>query len=241
MPYTHCSACGAKALVGATRCPRCQVPFVSYDPGADRVVTVNCPNCGVQRPVAIGVCPNCLMSTAPSGRRLTRGLVLVGLAIGVLMAVGYAISRYTERTPSPAAPPVADRVAAVETPPTTDSLRAPAADSAVTSTALSVAPTTVASAPISPPATPVAAVTLKPAPPPSVAVSDTGRWEYAVAVTWVRVRSAPTRDSEVLRMVDSAQRVRLGPPQNGWRPVRVGVDRGWVDPRLFTVVAAPRP
>jgi uncharacterized protein YgiM (DUF1202 family) len=165
-------------------------------------------------------------------------LVLVGLAIGVLMAVGYAISRYTERTPAPAASPVADRVAAVETPATTDSLRAPAADSVGTSTASSIAPTTVASAPT---VTPVAPVALKPAPPPSVAVPDTGRWEYAVAVTWVRVRSAPTRDSEVLRMVDSAQRVRLGPPQNGWRPVRVGVDRGWVDPRLFTVVAAPRP
>lgn len=240
MPYTHCSACGAKALVGATRCPRCQVPFVSYDPGADRVATVNCPNCGVQRPVAIGVCPNCLMSTAPSGRRLTRGLALAGLAIGVLMAVGYAISRYTERTP-PAVPPAANRVAAAETPATTDSLQAAAADSAVPSTALSVTPTPAASAPIAPPATPVATVALKPAPLPSVAVPDTGLWEYAVAVTWVRVRSAPMRESDVLRMVDSAQRVRLGPPQNGWRPVRVGVDRGWVDPRLFTVVAAPRP
>jgi hypothetical protein len=58
----------------------------------------------------------------------------------------------------------------------------------------------------------------------------------------VRVRSAPTRESEVLRMVDSAQRVRLGPPMNnGWRPIRVGVDRGWVDPQFFTVVRAPRP
>jgi uncharacterized protein YgiM (DUF1202 family) len=72
-------------------------------------------------------------------------------------------------------------------------------------------------------------------------VSDVGPWEYAVATTWVRVRSAPTRDSEVLRMIDSAQRVRLGPAQNGWRPIRVGVDRGWVDPRLFTVVPTPQP
>jgi hypothetical protein len=45
----------------------------------------------------------------------------------------------------------------------------------------------------------------------------------------------------VLRMIDSAQKVHLGPPVTGWRPVRVGVDRGWVDPRLFTVVPAPRP
>jgi uncharacterized protein YgiM (DUF1202 family) len=83
--------------------------------------------------------------------------------------------------------------------------------------------------------------TLRPAPLPTVAVPDTGVWEYAVAKTWVRVRSAPSIASEMLRMVDSAQRVRLGPPTNGWRPVRVGVDRGWVDPRLFTVVPAPKP
>src|SRR5512140_3834968 len=93
MPYTTCSSCGAKALVGATRCPRCQAPFVSYDIKGARVPTVNCPNCGVQRPVAIGVCPNCLTSNGPAGARLTRGLVLVGLAIAAIMAVGYFMSR----------------------------------------------------------------------------------------------------------------------------------------------------
>lgn len=98
MPYTNCNACGAKALVGATRCPRCQAPFVSYEFGGERVATVNCPNCGVQRPVAIGVCPNCLMSTAPSGRRLVRGLMLTGIGIAAILAIGYLISRRTEQT-----------------------------------------------------------------------------------------------------------------------------------------------
>ncbi len=82
---------------------------------------------------------------------------------------------------------------------------------------------------------------LRPAPQPIAAVSDTGKWEDAVATTWVRVRSAPSRDSDVLRMIDSAQRVKLGPPVYGWRPVKVGVDRGWVDPRLFSVIPAGRP
>jgi hypothetical protein len=265
MPYTNCSACGAKALVGATRCPRCQAPFVSYEINGERVPTVNCPNCGVQRPVAIGVCPNCLMSTAPSGRRLARGLILASLAIAALMAVGYTISRRAEGTHASSQPlPRTD-----DTSRSADSIGVPALSSDSLTPAAPAAeakglaagqtpsaapgitklPEPVASNPTAttasstPPASPtnvVKSTPLKPAPPPSVAVSDTGRWEYAVATTWVRVRSAPTRESDVLRMVDSAQRVRLGPPQNGWRPVRVGVDRGWVDPRLFTVVPAPK-
>jgi len=221
--------------------------------------------------VAIGVCPNCLMSTAPSGRRLTRGLILTGLAIGVIVAVGYAISRRTEHTKGAttalaaaestsvadslgaardAAPPARDTLmktvptAAVETPTPVPSstvkppIKTPAA--AAMSPVVAAAPKLTA--PLPAPAANVPTTTApRPAPPPSVAVPDTGVWEYAVAKTWVRVRSAPSIASEMLRMVDSAQRVRLGPPTNGWRPVRVGVDRGWVDPRLFTVMPAQKP
>ena len=259
MPYTNCTACGAKALVGATRCPRCQVPFVSYEFGGERVITVNCPNCGVQRPVAIGVCPNCLMSTAPSGRRLARGLILTGLGIAAILTVGYLISRRTEQT-KPAEVPA---VSMVDTDLTSDSI--PPRDAAVLAASDSTkraASPSVASVPLSVPATTPATVLAapraapladaakaasanpaapRPAPPPSVAVPDTGRWEDATANTWVRVRSAPTRESEMLRMVDSGQRVRLGPPVNYWRSIRVGVDRGWVDPQFFTVVRPPRP
>ena len=232
MPYTNCSVCGAKALVGATRCPRCQAPFVSYEFGGERVATVNCPNCGVQRPVAIGVCPNCLMSTAPSGRRLARGLILTGIAIAAILTVGYLISRRTELVKSTETPVVnaADTGLAADSTPARDSTALTASDTAAR----------VVSAPAVPVAAPIPAAP-KPAPPPSVAVPDTGRWEYATANTWVRVRSAPTRESDVLRMVDSAQRVRLGPQLLGWRPIRVGIDRGWVDGRFFTVVPAPRP
>ncbi|MFA6168953.1 MAG: hypothetical protein WC700_20170 [Gemmatimonadaceae bacterium] len=259
MPYTNCTACGAKALVGATRCPRCQAPFVSYEFGGERVVTVNCPNCGVQRPVAIGVCPNCLMSTAPSGRRLVRGLMLTGVGIAAILAVGYLISRRTDQTKSAPIPAVSvpDTGVIAEAASPVDSTALIAADSSARAAPASAAPvpasiptTAPAAVPAALRAAPTADATKSalpnpaapiPAPPPSVAVPDTGRWEFATANTWVRVRPAPTRESETLRMVDSAQRVQLGPPTNGWRPIRVGVDRGWVDPRLFTVLPAARP
>lgn len=260
MPYTNCAVCGAKALVGATRCPRCQAPFVSYEFGGERVVTVNCPNCGVQRPVAIGVCPNCLMSTAPSGRRLARGLILTGVGIAAILVIGYLISRRTELTKSAPAPTasVADTELVAAVPLSGDSAALALTDSSERAAPASVrtpAASVPAAAPAvvpsptrtTPPVDPASVVSPnpavpRPAPPPSVVVADTGVWEFATATTWVRVRSAPTRESDVLRMVDSAQRVRLGPPMtNGWRPIRVGIDRGWVDPRFFTVVRAPRP
>lgn len=232
---------------------------MSYDIGGERVPTVNCPNCGVQRPVAIGVCPNCLMSTAPSGRRLARGLILTGAGITAILVVGYLTSRFTEpsETAQALAANVADTgvTAAVAAPidstalasidsservvsaRTTEAAKVPAATPAVIPSPPRTAPSATPATSVTPnPAAP------RPAPPPTVAVADTGVWEFATATTWVRVRSAPTSESDVLRMVDSAQRVRLGPPMpNGWRPVRVGVDRGWVDPRFFTVVRAPRP
>jgi hypothetical protein len=240
MPYTNCTACGAKALVGATRCPRCQVPFVSYEFGGERVVTVNCPNCGVQRPVAIGVCPNCLMSTSPSGRRLARGLILIGLGIAAILTVGYLISRSTEQTGSDQVPAaiVADSDLAADSILPGDTAVLAAADSTERAASTSVAPVAAVNPTTAPATVPTAA---RAASPPRVAVPDTGRWEFATAKTWVLVRSAPTKESQALRMVDSAQRVQLGPPMNGWRPIRVGVDRGWVDPRFFAVVPSPRP
>jgi hypothetical protein len=241
------------------------VPFVSYEMNGERVPTVNCPKCGVQRPVVIGVCPNCFTSTAPHRGRLTRGVIIAGVTIGGMIGVGYFVSRTVSH---PAAAPVAAAPAPAPLEPTTPdsahvadslalvaaaidettSVSAPAASSrsapAAAPKVVTPTPSTITS-PVATAAKPSpvdpAMVAPKPAPPPIVAVVDTGRWEYAVANTWVRVRSAPNRGSEMLRMVDSAQRVRLGPPMNGWRPVRVGVDRGWVDPRLFTVVPAPRP
>ena len=151
------------------------------------------------------------------------------------MAVGYAISRRAEGTRAEAfrSADVADTAVLVSADSTPDAL-AVAADSALQS------PEATAQAVASPPVR-QDAVVKGPASAPRVTVPDTGRWEFAVATTWVRVRSAPTPEGDVLRMVDSAQRVRLGPPMNGWRPVRVGVDRGWVDPRFFRLVPAPRP
>ncbi|MBI1808347.1 MAG: hypothetical protein HYR75_00495 [Gemmatimonadetes bacterium] len=68
--------------------------------------------------------------------------------------------------------------------------------------------------------------------------ADSG-WSYWRATTWVRLRDKPGRNGEEVRMIDSAQRVMLGPSASGWRAARVGTDRGWVDPRLFVPATKP--
>lgn len=245
MPYTNCASCGAKALVGATRCPRCEAPFVSYDVQGKRVPTVNCPDCGVQRPAAIGACPNCFTSASHSSFRVSRSLIIAGIAIAGIITVGYFVSRTVP--PIKVAPPAAT-VAAADSLGEADSLPAagPPGDSVARDSVAKKPVVPPAAVPVAPPAvigkaTARDTLPLKPAPQPIAAVSDTGVWVNAVATTWVRVRSAPSRDSDVLRTIDSAQHVRLGPPVYGWRPVKIGVDRGWVDPRLFAVLPAGRP
>jgi hypothetical protein len=263
--YSLCAACGAKTLVGATRCPRCQTPLVSYAAGAKRPETVRCPSCGILRPVAIGVCPNCHSGPEPPTRRSVRGLLIAGGAVVVILAVGFAVSKIVG--PSEQSPVAASVAVPVVTSPTlpdrepVDSVAVPVVRADSTKSGAGIAPSHPAAVPanvVAPPSSDApamkTAVTVTPTPavaPKSAAAAprevaptappiapDSG-WSYWRAITWVRLRDKPGRNGEEVRMIDSAQRIMLGPMTSGWRAARVGTDRGWVDPRLF--VPAPKP
>lgn len=268
MAYSLCSACGAKTLVGATRCPRCQTPLVSYDADAKRPETVRCPSCGVLRPMAIGICPNCHSGPEPATQRSIRSLSVAAGAVLMILVVGFVISKFvgpSEQAPAPA--PADAPVLAVTSPKLPDrepidsgpldsahAIAASAAGAAAprasnTSTPSAPVPTAVpaglpakvvASSPL-PTASAAGASTPRterPAPGAPAAAPDSG-WTYWRAITWVRLRDKPGRNGEEVRMIDSSQRVMLGPSTNGWRATRVGTDRGWVDPRFFVPATKP--
>ncbi len=262
MAYIHCDSCGAKALAGATRCPRCQKGFVEYDAKGNRISTVRCASCGVLRPQAIGACPNCNAGAQDSAARSARSLVAVGIGIAVVIAGGYGISKLVsggKMTVAEATVPVSTKDSAVAVAPvkrdtlTTAEYIDSVMNAAPASATSAVVPTpsrTPATTPppqaapiVTPTAVAAASVvaTVAPPRPAPLATPDTGRWEYYAATTWVRVRSGPGREYEMTRMIDSSQRVRLGPGNGGWREVRVGKDHGWVDPRLFVPTSAPKP
>lgn len=263
MAYSLCAACGAKTLIGATRCPRCQTPLVSYAADAKRPETVRCPSCGVLRPVAIGVCPNCHSGPEPPTQRSIRGLILASGAVLVILVIGFAISKFiepSEQTPGPAgalAPVLAVTSPVLPDREPTDSVpfdsahaasnqaagtTAQRSPSGVTTPKLPVPAVAAASSqakvPTPVPSSPAAAASAtalaigKVRPEAPAPAPDSG-WSYWRAVTWVRLRDKPGKDGEEIRMIDSSQRVMLGPATNGWRATRVGNDRGWVDPRFF--------
>ncbi len=65
-------------------------------------------------------------------------------------------------------------------------------------------------------------------------------WETATARTWTNVRTAPRRDAEVLGVISPNVSVSLGGESAGWRQVRSGELKGWVDPRNFQLSTVPR-
>lgn len=244
MAYSLCAACGAKTLVGATRCPRCQTPLVSYDADAKRPETVRCPSCGVLRPVAIGVCPNCHSGPEPATQRSIRGLGLAGGAVLLILVVGFVISKFVGPSePAPAdAPALAVTAPALPDREPMDSVPFDSADAVSARDVGAAAPpssktVTTPTAPVPTGVSPrLSAKALTSSLPPSA--PDSG-WSYWRAITWVRLRDKPARNSGEVRMIDSSQRVLLGPSTNGWRATRVGNDRGWVDPRFFVPATQP--
>lgn len=215
MPYTNCSACGAKALVGATRCPRCQVSFLAPGSTRGRADVISCPKCGVQRPATVGGCPNCLASPASPGHGFSRRrLFIAAIAVILMMLVGYVIHWRS------AAPVIAHvSTERVQSAPIATPVPAVREDTPV---------------PASP--KPAAARATKITPGES---APFGSWEAAIANTWVRIRAEPSRESGVVIIVLKGERVQLGGRQSGWRAIQVGNARGWVDPRFFTVVKTP--
>jgi hypothetical protein len=65
-------------------------------------------------------------------------------------------------------------------------------------------------------------------------------WETATARTWANVRIAPKRDAEVLGVISPNVSVSLGGESAGWRQVRSGELKGWVDPRNFQLATVRR-
>lgn len=273
MAYSLCVACGAKTLVGATRCPRCQTPLVSYAPGSERPETVRCQGCGVLRPSAIGVCPNCHAGPESPNKRSARGLMLAGGVIVLILVGGFAITQFSsasrdlavanQPTSAPDTNPVASAApisldsiggSRENIPPEMplDSTRAPISRSRGATAVVQAAPRKVEvpkTAPMGPPKTAPASITT-PAPAPAVTLdaqraarlvrpAADSSWSYWRATTWVRLRDKPGRNGDEVRMIDSSQRVLLGPSMNGWRAARVGTDQGWVDPRLFVPATKP--
>ena len=213
MAYLRCTACGSKALVAASQCPRCAHPFNLLGARGDRVKLSRCRNCGIMHRFDAnchwcGVLPKAGWRSPALWRSAAAVLLSVTVA-GAAWRYGSPLRYDLMQRLNTGGDPVT-QVASIE--------GAIAVASAITPPAA-----TVVSAPLNPSDSLMLAATS----------SDSITWTPAVARTWVNVRNEASRGGDVVGVIKPASRALLGTDRAGWRQVRSSDAIGWVDPRLF--------
>ena len=220
MRRVTCAACGAPSVLGASRCPKCLAPFGGESPTSG-VVLVESP------PRAAGA----------SEARRWRSVALAALGVlGIGGVLWWSRDRNRADAVAPSAPTepvVADPVPSdtVPTAPDTFVAGAPAPEVATSGAVTSGAATSGAAT--SGAATSGAATSG--AVTSDAAVDSTQTFTYET-LTWVRVRSAPSVDAEVLATLGPGTRVEVASIGRGWLALRWEGRTGWVGASLLTRV-----
>lgn len=250
MPFTRCNACGAKALLAASQCPKCSQWLGLRDDQGEMVPLARCRSCQCYYPRAQDACRWC--AAAPPGPR--RGsLVWGGLGVVLIAGVAWGAVRVLGGSGAPAP----HRMTAMAMTAAQQPIAAPSdpgrpvqLDSAPARSAAVAKPATTAEKQPAPRRSEPRPTTIQPtsaamsaATTPSVPVvstaADTVRpmpGGEGTARNWVNVRAETGRDSEILGVIKPDTRVRFGNARGGWIQVRTPALRGWADRRLFSVV-----
>ena len=213
MAYLRCTACGSKALVAASQCPRCAHPFNLLGARGDRVKLSRCRDCGIMHRFDAschwcGVLPKAGWRSPALWRSAAAVLLSVTVA-GAAWRYGSPL-RYDLMQRLNAGGDPMTQVASIE--------GAIAVPSAITPPAATAVPVPFASSD---------SLML------TASSSDSITWTPAVARTWVNVRNEASRGGDVVGVIKPASRALLGTDRAGWRQVRSSDAIGWVDPRLF--------
>jgi hypothetical protein len=242
MQLVHCHHCNAKALAGATRCPRCQASFLETPPARASEVPRrrSCPTCGDVHMGQHDACVACRKrERAGAQRRAANGLRIgAGIAAAVVMAmlavrgVASRVSHPPASVANDAQAPAAQFVSAGPT----------AVAAQAVPQAAAVAPST--SAPLPSIGAPNPAATIAPAPasrlialagdpPRSATIDDAISWVEAFAPRSMYLRAAPDRSATIARVIAAEELVLLGPVVAGWRMARAGGIDGYVAASFF--------
>ncbi len=227
----RCESCGAKAILAASRCPKCTHSLDLRDHHGELVPLAYCRKCETSYPLSRGGCKWC--GTKPS---TTRVAPIVGAAVALTLVAGlgwwFLRSRgdveppvvTQQMAPPPAAPVVVPEPVTL---PAADTGPPPIDSSAVLRAGDSIPP-------LPGPATPAVL-------PPSPRQDTVTFVKFARArvVEFVNVRAAPTPRAPVLAVLAPGVRLDIGGRQSGWRLIRADGVTGWADPRNFRVDSGP--
>lgn len=239
MQLVRCDACGAKAILAASQCPKCAEPLYVRNERGDEVRLVRCRSCDTHYPASRDGCRWCPAVTRTTMPRWTGKTVVAVLTI----AAGWGGWQFRSASgaPSPApnvmTPPAAvPRLAAVAVVPSSarqSTQRAKALPEIASESQVREAPRPA----------PSAATTVATAKPLNTRVEESrptrtaGSAELvtAKATTWVNVRAEANSKSTIVGMILPDSIVELGEARGGWRRVSTRWFSGWASARLFAV------
>lgn len=243
MQYVRCEACGAKALLAASQCPKCSNPLQLRDHHGEFVSLTQCRKCDTWYPTSRGGCKWC--GTKPGSGPSSRVFAGIGASLAVAALVWWMVARMSDpaaseaRSPAAEIRPPADSLPSVASVTVTPSVTAPPESSTFGSDTTARGDSVTNPAPnIAPPPAPAAAL------PPGVMQPPTGFTRSGIASpdTYINLRTEPDRAAAIVGTINPGTQVETGARFRGWRQVRTPAGQvGWVDPRhLVDIPTRPR-
>ena len=251
MRLVRCDACGSKAILAASQCPKCAEPLYVRDSRGNDVPLSRCRTCDTYYPRTRGSCRWCSTEQRPTGvPRWVAGaaaaLVVAVSALGIARLVPSGSPAPVPNVAEAEEPPPPRRPAAREP----DITRLPPA-TIVPVVATGTVSATPAAGRVAPPPSVVAPAPSRvatgitagatPSPEPdSGRGSDASDRSFARATTWVNVRSEPASESPVVGIILPDSIVERGELRRGWRRVTTPRLTGWAAEKLFVVDSTVR-
>jgi hypothetical protein len=250
MRSVRCDACGTKALMAASQCPKCGHLFEVRDGFGALVPLSYCSSCDSHYPATAGSCKWC--GTAPEPA--PRGPLPWGkIGVGALVAMLWGVWLMRDPHPKPVAhtktaaglrveniAPLDSTVPVVTAP----SLRSPVAERTPptaeppiesvrdTITAANTAVSTTPATSVTPDPEPASAVNA----PAPVTPRAAPRWVTLLSRKWLVVRTDARANAHIVASIGPDSRVQLGETAGSWRRIRSRDIAGWVDVRRATFV-----
>jgi Bacterial SH3 domain len=260
MRSVRCDACGTKALMAASQCPKCGHLFEVRDGfGALRPLAY-CSSCDSYYPESVGSCRWCGTTPAPAPNHPYIWKRAGVVALIVLAGLGWLMrdsrpkagaGARTAKLPTPELTYVGDSAATQTEVTAADSSRSrvttasegnvepvePVAEPS------SESPSAGARDPVAPQAT-ARGASARAIPGTQTAKSSkprrSARWVNSVARSWIIVRAQARRDARIVASIGPDSRVQLGESRGAWRRIRARGITGWVEEARSSFAAANR-
>ena len=258
MRSVRCDACGTKALMAASKCPKCGHGFEVRDGFGELVPLAHCASCDSYYPAHVHSCKWCGTTLTVEKARKETPATARWIAAAAILAAVWLGSHARDPGPKVAGHPresarlqrktvSADTIAQLTSANPVDAAtprdtaksrdtteRAGDVVFSDVSGASTPAPARDATIPQPPgPSTTAPIPAVAPNPAPSTVLPpkprSTSPWVSMVAKQWVIVRADAQGSAHIVASVGPASRVQLGESRGSWRRIRARGIAGWVD------------